>query len=881
MDNTQQNKDEKKFTIPLILGEETRPKIERFDGKESSVKIEASIFYQQYRTALSSIAELVNYNKYAEKDNLRQHNNIFIFNGDRGSGKTSCMLNVCELLCNNKYVEEHYKSLSIRDELVDVLTKTSFQKMDVIDPIMFDDKHNILDLFIGMLFSTIQDKMKQGCNSNFTHEKKMDLLNLFAETKRLLSILGKDAKLSDFDDLEQLNDLAASIRFKNCMKRLVTKYIDCMHGEDHQLILCIDDIDLNMSEGYVMVEQIRKYLNIPGLIILMAVKMDQLANVIRIKYSKDFDILNNDRKYDETINGIVERYITKLFPQSQRIQLPSVTYLLNQNVGIFRYGKNDKLERIEVLEPLKNGILKLIYAKLRMLEYNTSKQINYIIPQNLRELLNMIHLLYNLEDAKNHKEAVVNLVHFKNHFYGGWCTNNLDKEGLEFMRSTLNVITPNIINQKVIRFLKKRFDILVNLGGNTEVKEHNVKELINILDDENIMYNISLGDVLACLDWLDKVCNEEKDRNLVFAIKVFYSMYLYEGFRTSKDLHDEKFEKEIINREMLTDNETDYGDILNGNFFNSEYINAAPYENGEVSRCRRVINSKIISYNVGQNHSETERRIYDFFILTTAFVFDSKEKPTEDKNNSVFSSYRKKEEVYYEKKVGTNRNYVCFDVLSIFYNLLDIEKTYKRYNIDVKELDENEKQQIRDSISYIANKNNTIKSYWEKYDTLDGIKEKEIKTKCKIIMSPLYKEILGNKDSEGYEKNKRYPSEIAEEIEKDEEIKELFDDLYFWKEDNLLYRLNIRNVEILEQISYRLQRKRPNGNSDNIELLKEMFKTLSEFEIQTHKGENIDFKFFGAVQKFLEDLNQNDNLKGIFDNIYIEKEQTNPDINEE
>lgn len=45
--DTQQNEKDEKITIPLILGEETRPKIETFTNDRFSVKIENSIFYKQ------------------------------------------------------------------------------------------------------------------------------------------------------------------------------------------------------------------------------------------------------------------------------------------------------------------------------------------------------------------------------------------------------------------------------------------------------------------------------------------------------------------------------------------------------------------------------------------------------------------------------------------------------------------------------------------------------------------------------------------------------------------------------------------------------------------------------------------------------------------
>lgn len=873
------HEEEKSFDIPFILGEETRPKIEMFTNDTYSVKIRKSIFYKQYCAALSGIAELVNYQKSSSENNVRLlHNNIFVFTGDRGSGKTSCMSTVKELLCSYEMRNENFYAEfdDINSELRNTLHTTTFRFFDTIDPTYFDCHHNILDLFIGSLFKNFQIHEKKDRDGFCKNRKNKDkLLILFEETKRNLSILNKTLELSEYDDLEQLSDLAASISFKQSLKKLVMCYIEYIYSSSTQLVLCIDDIDLNISEGYEMIEQVRKYMNIKGLVILMAMKIDQLENVIRIKYAKDFEPLRKQesrdtaqQRFDEIINEMVERYITKLFPINQRIQLPTVASIMNQSIGIFQYDKEGKPQRIDTLKTLKDGILRLIYKKIRMLAYNSRSHTNYIIPHNLRELLNLIHVLYNMKDASNHTMAIPNLLRFKDYFYGVWCANNLDGKGLVFMRNLQNVYLAPSVNQMVIRMLEERFSILARLKTATGKVDNNIRELISILDAENIMYNISLGDVLACLDWLDKVCTKEKDLKLIFAIKIFYSMYLYEGFRTYKEIQDQKkkFETETVNRELLTNNETDYGDILNGSFFNSEYINAAPYEKGEISRCRRVICGDTFLEMKKDNNDEI-RKIADFFILSTAFVFDSKEKPHEDKNNNVFLNYRKKEEVYYEKEIVDGRKYVCFDVLSIFYNLLDIEKTYKRYKIHTEEIGKDDEKRIRNLILGMARKYSSIREYLEEKNGMEWFVTKEIEVARRRKMSPLYEKIL--KSVSG-----NLPSDIKsltngnKEIE--EQLKKDMEKLYFWKEEKMLYRLNIRNVELLEQISYKLQRKRPNGNSNNIQLLKNMFNTLSEYKIKTYEEENIDYKFFEGISEFLDSIDKKDDMKNVFDNIYTE-----------
>ena len=73
---------------------------------------------------------------------------------------------------------------------------------------------------------------------------------------------------------------------------------------------------------------------------------------------------------------------------------------------------------------------------------------------------------------------------------------------------------------------------------------------------------------------------------------------------------------------------------------------------------------------------ELLRKIVEFFLLTTSFVVESKEK----ESNSSFSQYRKRNEVYYEKNIAQSRKYICFDVLSIFYNLVNVAQSYGRFD---------------------------------------------------------------------------------------------------------------------------------------------------------------------------------------------------------
>ena len=824
--------------IPFILGEETRPKIELFEtDNEYSIDITQSIFYKQYCTALSSVAELISYNKTFENANHHKtRNNIIIFTGDRGSGKTSCMMTVKELLCENHKKSEHYEKIEISPNKKSLLTNTTFHQLETIGPIYFDQNHNIIDLFLGSLYAKFTNEEKKGEEKLRIYNYKPqdltnrgELLNKFSEVKKNLTLLYNKECLSEYDNLEELKNLTASMNLRNSMYDLVQTYIKYMYKEGDQLIIDIDDIDLNIANAYEMIEQIRKYLKIPGLIILMSLKIDQLANVVNIKNLKEYEVLLNidSPKYREICHKMVENFLVKTFPLSQRVKLPKINDILNRKFKFIHPNSFPDGKKEKELTPLKEGLLALIYQKTGLLFYNTPKHPSFIIPTNLRELLNFIHKLYDLEDAKDHLGAIPNLFYFKDYFFNTWCTNYLPIEYLKQIRKANKIIEPFYTNKLILTILQETFPILRTIQKeDSEEKSKNKSELCLILDNNNMAFNISLGDVLACIDWLEKVCVDQKELMFLFAIKVFYTINLYENFKYKNEYKT----NDKDNNYTFTNNEIGYFDILNGNFFNSEYLNIAPYEDGKLSRTRKEINCKAVRilweyannseeatcdkenkdldklrnmiYSItSEPKKETLKKMAVFFMLTTSYAIDA---------GHNYFLYRKRNTVYYDFSIRSNREKVCFDILSIFYNILDIKRTYSKYNFD------------------ITAQNTPVTEYL-----------------------PLYEEVL---------------KEVRREYKLNTNNKE---------EDLLTYITNIRQVEIIEQISLHLQRNRPKS-SNTLDIYKDIFSSLADFSAKSYKtnnsGENsYSYSFFKVFKELMEDIKKDDSLQKIFNYIIDSK----------
>lgn len=112
------------------------------------------------------------------------------------------------------------------------------------------------------------------------------------------------------------------------------------------LLIAIDDLDLCSSNAYKMAEQIRKYLVIPKVAIVMAIKIEQLDLCVKEQNLKNYEHItrlemsaqnkrnNNGNngsqpgKWEsgllDEVRGMSERYVAKLIPRARRNYLPNV-----------------------------------------------------------------------------------------------------------------------------------------------------------------------------------------------------------------------------------------------------------------------------------------------------------------------------------------------------------------------------------------------------------------------------------------------------------------------------------------------------------------------------------------------------------------------------
>lgn len=549
---------------------------------------------------------------------------------------------------------------------------------------MFEANNNILQLVVGKLFRKFKsDVEEENPKDDARLRAKRELIICFEKIYQNIRILFNQAN-TDSESLDALLDLAASYDLKENFRKLIDLYLEWNDKKDGALILQIDDIDLQTRYAYDMVEQIRKYMMHPNIIILMAVRLSQLEEVITRQYVEEFQSLLGSNGYmaKEAPEEMSERYLGKLIPHDRRLFLLEMEDLFTAALTI----KDPDIEKSIEFPSVRHAVLELIFQKTRFLFYDTKRSTNYIIPRNLRELRSLIRLLYKMSDFSIHtsdgniQKYPYNKVLFQKYFFRTWLHNNLDKSSITLIQTVWNAEL-STKNSLVLSYLYETY--LKN--DNTGIPPH-INQIL--LSSQKAYDNISLGDVLGLLDFMDTYLDSPKDWKLIFAIRTIYSMLLYryhdeykEKTNIKKDSGKEA-EETILLKEMQ-EQVPAYLKLIGGQVINSRLYDLLPAERQSGRpRTQKNINTRSLliavhdilrdpdANKINDPDSIAVLNLMEFIILNIIARTE-----TDSQNKHTLLSGKPS----YLFTVTPNTYHFRFDIFGFLCSLPQIEKVYQRF----------------------------------------------------------------------------------------------------------------------------------------------------------------------------------------------------------
>lgn len=638
------------------------------DGKENQPiieldNIEASVFKNQY-----VLADKI-FNALLKDKETRKYNNIISFCGDRGTGKTSCMMSF-KSHCEQKFNECFF--------------------LKVIDPSFFDETHNIIELVVGRLYSELTSKVE---DVEYDVAKRDELVSQFNKVMIYMKYLAKkEDKEHYYDGLQELEALSVGLSLQDSIQKLFCLFLQYVKKKN--LVIVVDDLDLNVQGAYVMSEHIRKYLTNEKCIIMLSVKVEQLIDAVQ-------HYLENTQHVDDAEgHEMAVKYVTKLIPVSSRVNMPLLEdYCDNELKYVYTDAEGQK--RTDEFHSVKEAITHTIFWKTGYLFYNSRGRNSLIIPSSLRSIRQLLHMLYRmpLRDRDHLMEHKQNKKQFKQYFFYTW-TQQLSVEYRCIAHKLLSIESDLAFNKAVVANLMT-LDVLKN---NDKFK--------SITNPSNYAYNISLGDVMHILEYLNQDESDMQLQLFVFFVRSLYSIKMYECYDfVTEDINTNHYPQpvnldhagEIYSSDTMFEQTNKIQKLVNGRYFTFAVDEVLPPQNiqGDENQSRdsKLINGDVLiakiqelgreKNNIDDSYKEKFRMV-EFFMLTISRLANIKRKTDswEFRRNAFEPSYLMPFH-------STVKNLV-FDVLSPFYNVLNLKNTYNRFDEYFRQANDNENFTIYD-----------------------------------------------------------------------------------------------------------------------------------------------------------------------------------------
>ncbi len=510
----------KSSPVKFYEGDENRVVEEnRYDGD--------SIFMNQYERAMDIIRDLW---YYGEDAKYLTTPNIVAFCGERGEGKTSCMMSLTKQLPQ-----------SFDDE--------TFEILDPIDPSFFDEQHNILELVLGQMYSRF-------LNSKGYADKRECVLMNFNKVKNCLRTLTNGAE-NVYDAIEELDELGNSMSLKKLMCQLIDAYLKYVDKEN--LLVVIDDMDYNWNGAFEMTQMIYKYLSHKNCILFISVSINQMVEVIETSFKNELKPMGNSTNFYE----VAYKYVEKLIPLQNRVEMPHVYDLCDRKLEIYRNRGDEK--PVVTYPTIKEGVVNEIFTKTRYLFYNYQDGVSQIVPRNLRMLRQLLGMLNGMnvyhkdsKDPVEREEGQQNKLMFQSFFFTNW-TRQLSRAHRGFVKTLMNLQDVSQVNKMVVSYLKNM------------LPPGNIALFADITKEANYSYNISVGDVFTMLNYIERNPKDDNDQLMVFFLKSYYSMLLYHYYdeitEDVKALHSEEDQSGIYRTDSWFKGTNKLQRFVNGSYF--------------------------------------------------------------------------------------------------------------------------------------------------------------------------------------------------------------------------------------------------------------------------------------------------------------------------
>lgn len=444
--------------------------------------------------------------------------NLIAFCADRGQGKTSAMLSFANALRN---IERNRNTVAHKNEFWGerIAYTYHYEVIESIDPTSMENDDSILKIVLSRMYENFQ-RVYQECCTQRSHagrdadwERSRDeLVNRFLRCFHFANMMNasekRKAPLDIEDELECITDQGDSSNLRLELYQLFRSYKNFVAPDRKTfLVLSIDDADVNTKRVYDIMEDIRKYLQMPGVIVLLAANMTQLESTVEQYFLQQYsDSLKYSRSMVsvERCHHIAVHYLEKVIPSTRRVFLPDLDHLLQNNYEDFQVvylkekagadllekGRTDgKTETGDPIPPrsYQKQLLHYLHRKTGMIFLAPDAYLHNFLPSNLRELTHFLAYFRDMEDVEDGYQSVIRAV---------FSPEQADKDVLTLWRKNLELTQNYLLDLWSASNLRTAGrSILREFAAQPEDNKHRylLKVLPDYYSNERIEYNSLLG----------------------------------------------------------------------------------------------------------------------------------------------------------------------------------------------------------------------------------------------------------------------------------------------------------------------------------------------------------------------------------------------------
>lgn len=518
-------------------------------GQEHKLKISSNIhdseelMYPAYQQALSALNEIVTRAKAFDRSALCSElygysQNIIVFSGRRGQGKTSTMVSFSNAMAQS-VLRSNLNGLSLSD--------CTFEVLPPIDPTIMNKNQNILGVILSRMYRLAENRWENRSGGNSfslcgpTEAQKNDLLKLFQKCLSGLNAI-YDENNKTIKSLREINDLSDSSLLKQNIYDLTSQLLTFAAGETKKqsfLVIQLDDTDFQVQMGYQLLEDLRKFFSIPNVIILMATDMKMLRTVVLQHFLQEFERnLKSDVLETKELEKIVSKYLDKLIPPTHVVHLPKL------DDCVVRYGRRmsalyddgsgknllitEEETHSNITISAQPQILRYIYRKTGIVFASSDSCFHGIIPTTLRGLGQLLGLLSSMPDVPKviptnatttleyveyvkRRVAILetNLPLFESYFLNEWLNAKLPAKKAEIIKKLSEIDADERIRY-VMRQLKELYT------DDPQRKEETPKDL-------------AFADFFAYLKNLERNHREPEDLCFYFSIRTTFTVLFHKA----------------------------------------------------------------------------------------------------------------------------------------------------------------------------------------------------------------------------------------------------------------------------------------------------------------------------------------------------------------